>query len=67
MSFDDFCKHFTDLSVCRIMHAARLLRETWKESCAVGQWKPDPDPAQDRTGGSLRICRVRKGGAVVEN
>ncbi|KAM8974702.1 calpain-5-like [Pelodytes ibericus] len=52
MSWDDFCTHFTDLTLCRRINTHCLsTHKTWKEETAMAAWRTDPDPLKDRSGG----------------
>ncbi|XP_053318848.1 calpain-5-like [Spea bombifrons] len=52
MSWDDFCSHFTDLTMCRRVNTHFLsCHKTWTEESAKSAWKQDPDPFKDRSGG----------------
>ncbi len=40
MSFDDFCKNFTDIEICHLINTSVFtIRKTWKESVRHGQWR----------------------------
>ncbi|XP_063787003.1 calpain-5-like [Pseudophryne corroboree] len=52
MSWDDFCTHFTDVTVCRRVNTHLLSsHKTWKEETAFSAWRQNPDPLKDRSGG----------------
>ncbi|XP_064639206.1 calpain-5-like isoform X2 [Lineus longissimus] len=40
MTFEDFCIHFHDVSICRVVNTSFLsIRKTWREVVHHGQWK----------------------------
>lgn len=46
MEFEDFCHHFTDVVVCRLVERALLWPTPhWKEARLCGEWTPAP-PSQ---------------------
>ncbi|KAM4675585.1 calpain-5-like [Discoglossus pictus] len=52
MSWDDFCTHFTDITLCRRVNTRFLsTHKTWNEESAMSAWKQDPNPLRDRSGG----------------
>lgn len=53
MTFDDFCKYFTDLSICRLVNTSWFsFNKTWSEVCFVGKWTAGPKNTEtDRAGG----------------
>ncbi|KAM9310995.1 calpain-5-like [Gastrophryne carolinensis] len=52
MSWDDFCTHFTDLTLCRRVNTHLLsFHKTWKEESVYSAWKQHPEPLKDRSGG----------------
>eukprot|EP00062_Callorhinchus_milii_P026427 gi/632988513/ref/XP_007883154.1/ PREDICTED: calpain-5-like [Callorhinchus milii] len=54
MNFDDFCKLFTDLVVCRIINTSYLtVHKTWDEAGAMSQWSRHDDPLRNRSGGCI--------------
>ncbi|XP_069748202.1 calpain-5-like [Narcine bancroftii] len=54
MSFDDFCKNFTDLVVCRVMNTSVFsFHKTWEETMVKGAWIRHEDPLQNRAGGCI--------------
>nr|CAB3227597.1 calpain-5-like [Phallusia mammillata] len=55
MSFDDFCKFFTDLSICRIMQSTTWLGGAWREAFFFESWKTDIDPAVNTAGGCMEM------------
>ncbi|CAL1590891.1 unnamed protein product [Knipowitschia caucasica] len=43
MEFEDFCRYFTDVVVCRLVEKASLWpRSSWREVSRFGQWTPAP-------------------------
>ncbi|XP_029382451.1 calpain-5 [Echeneis naucrates] len=43
MDFEDFCKHFTDVVVCRLAERALLWPSShWREVRCYGEWAPAP-------------------------
>lgn len=49
MTFDDFCKHYVNVSYCRVVNTSVFsLSKTWHEGLAHGAWKKP-----DRAGGCL--------------
>lgn len=43
MDFEDFCHHFTDVVVCRLVERALLWPTPhWKETRLYGEWTPAP-------------------------
>ncbi|XP_067841771.1 calpain-5a [Heptranchias perlo] len=54
MSFDDFCTHYTDLVVCRIINTSLFsFHKTWEEAMIKGAWTRHEDPLQNRAGGCI--------------
>ncbi|XP_061430956.1 LOW QUALITY PROTEIN: calpain-5-like [Lethenteron reissneri] len=54
MTFDDWCKHFTDLVVCRIINTSYFsFHKTWEEVMLRGQWRHHDDPHTNRAGGCI--------------
>lgn len=53
MPFDDFCKYFTDLSICRLVNTNWFsFNKTWSEACFAGKWTAGPKNSEtDRAGG----------------
>ncbi|KAM4748487.1 calpain-5-like [Rhinophrynus dorsalis] len=52
MSWDDFCTHFTDLTVCRRVNTSFLsTHKTWTEERVLSAWEINSDPLRDRSGG----------------
>ncbi|XP_006632721.1 calpain-5 [Lepisosteus oculatus] len=54
MSFDDWCKYFTDVDVCRIINTSLLsIHKTWHEAIFKGSWAKNADPLLNRSGGCM--------------
>ncbi|XP_056417135.1 calpain-5 isoform X2 [Hyla sarda] len=54
MTFEDFCKYFTDIIMCRLINTSYLsIHKTWEESVLRGAWIKHDDPLQNRSGGCL--------------
>lgn len=54
MDFDDFCKHFTDLILCRLINTSYLsIHKTWEEEVMRGCWSRHDDPLRNRSGGCI--------------
>ncbi|KAM5170160.1 calpain-5-like [Mantella aurantiaca] len=52
MSWEDFCTHFTDLTLCRRVNTHFLsTHKTWNEESVFSAWTQHPDPLKDRSGG----------------
>ncbi|GFU56267.1 calpain-5 [Nephila pilipes] len=53
MTFDDFCKYFTDLSICRLVNTSWFsFNKTWNEAIFPGKWITGPKNSEtDRSGG----------------
>lgn len=54
MDFDDFCKYFTDLILCRLINTSYLsIHKTWDEEVMRGSWCRHDDPLRNRCGGCV--------------
>lgn len=54
MNFEDFCKYFTDLILCRLINTSYLsIHKTWEEAVVRGSWIPHDDPRRNRSGGCI--------------
>lgn len=54
MSFDEWCKNFTDVDVCRLMNTSLLsTQKTWREVVHFGSWIKQSDPLKNRCGGCM--------------
>ena len=52
MTFDDFCEHYTDLILCRLINTSYLsFHKTWEEAAMTGAWHRHDDPLTNRSGG----------------
>ncbi|XP_035239817.1 calpain-5a isoform X2 [Anguilla anguilla] len=54
MTFEDFCQHFTDLILCRLINTSHLsIHKTWEEVVKQGSWVHLDDPLKNRAGGCI--------------
>ncbi|XP_053561576.1 calpain-5 [Bombina bombina] len=54
MTFEDFCKYYTDIIMCRLINTSYIsIHKTWEESVARGTWTKHEDPLKNRSGGCL--------------
>lgn len=54
MSFEDWCKNFTDADVGRLINTSVLsIHKTWDEVVHFGTWSKHSDPLQNRCGGCM--------------
>ncbi|KAM4699406.1 calpain-5 [Discoglossus pictus] len=54
MTFEDFCKQYTDLIMCRLINTSYLsIHKTWEEAVTRGAWTKHEDPLRNRSGGCL--------------
>lgn len=52
MSFDDWCKYFTDTDVCRLINTSMIsIHKTWHEVMHFGSWTKHSEPLLNRCGG----------------
>ncbi|XP_077402369.1 calpain-5-like [Vanacampus margaritifer] len=52
MSFADWCKHFTDADVCRLINTSVIsIHKTWHEIVHFGSWTKHAEPLLNRCGG----------------
>lgn len=65
MDFEDFCRHFTDVVVCRLVERALLWPTPhWKETRLYGEWTPAPSsqgrppPAVNHSNHALSLVRT---------
>uniref|UniRef100_A0A8C9TED8 Calpain 6 n=1 Tax=Scleropages formosus TaxID=113540 RepID=A0A8C9TED8_SCLFO len=59
MEFDDWCEHFTDVDVCRVVNTSLLsLRKTWSEAVRFGSWSKHADALRNRSGGCVNYRRT---------
>ncbi|XP_051512776.1 calpain-5-like [Myxocyprinus asiaticus] len=54
MSFQDWCKNFTDADVCRLINTSVLsVHKTWNEVVYFGNWSKHAEPLRNRCGGCM--------------
>ncbi|XP_040439706.1 calpain-5 [Falco naumanni] len=54
MTFEDFCKYFTDIIKCRLINTSYLsIHKTWEEAVLHGAWTRNSDPLKNRCGGCI--------------
>ncbi|XP_040195924.1 calpain-5 [Rana temporaria] len=54
MTFEDFCKYYTDIIMCRLINTSYLsIHKTWEEAVLCGSWIRHEDPLKNRSGGCL--------------
>nr|XP_033806506.1 calpain-5 [Geotrypetes seraphini] len=54
MNFEDFCKYYTDIIMCRLINTSYLsVHKTWEESVLRGSWTRHEDPFRNRSGGCV--------------
>lgn len=54
MTFEDFCKYYTDLILCRLINTSYLsIHKTWEEAVMRGSWDRHDDPLRNRSGGCI--------------
>ncbi|XP_078736373.1 calpain-5-like [Lampetra fluviatilis] len=54
MTFEDWCKYFTDVVVCRIINTSYFtLHKTWEEVMLKSAWVTDENPLKNRAGGCI--------------
>ncbi|OCT93322.1 uncharacterized protein LOC414629 isoform X1 [Xenopus laevis] len=54
MTFEDFCKYYTDIIMCRLINTSYLsIHKTWEEAVLRSSWVKHEDPLQNRCGGCL--------------
>ncbi|KAJ6657440.1 hypothetical protein lerEdw1_002499 [Lerista edwardsae] len=54
MTFEDWCKNFTNVDLCRIVNTALCsIHKTWEVKMMRGSWRKDPNPLLNRAGGCL--------------
>ncbi|XP_062997937.1 calpain-6 isoform X2 [Elgaria multicarinata webbii] len=52
MTFEDWCKNFTDVDICRIVNTSHFsIHKTWEKKMMRGRWTKNPDPLLNRSGG----------------
>ncbi|XP_077164241.1 calpain-6 [Paroedura picta] len=54
MTFEDWCKNFTDVDICRLLNTSFFsIHKTWEKRIMCGAWKKNLDPLLNRSGGCL--------------
>ncbi|NXC52010.1 CAN5 protein, partial [Aleadryas rufinucha] len=52
MTFEDWCKNFTDVDICRTVNTSYFsLHKTWEKEMMCGAWAKHPEPLLNRSGG----------------
>lgn len=52
MTFEDWCKNFTDVDICRTVNTSYFsLHKTWEKEMMFGAWEKHPEPLLNRAGG----------------
>uniref|UniRef100_A0A663M895 Calpain 6 n=1 Tax=Athene cunicularia TaxID=194338 RepID=A0A663M895_ATHCN len=52
MTFEDWCKNFTDVDICRIVNTSYFsIHKTWEKKMMHGAWAKDSEPLLNRSGG----------------
>ncbi|NXK64722.1 CAN5 protein, partial [Sylvietta virens] len=52
MTFEDWCKNFTDVDICRTVNTSYFsLHKTWEKEMMYGAWAKHPEPLLNRAGG----------------
>ncbi|RLV98461.1 hypothetical protein DV515_00010787 [Chloebia gouldiae] len=52
MTFEDWCKNFTDVDICRTVNTSYFsLHKTWEKEMMYGAWAKHPEPLLNRSGG----------------
>ncbi|NXR83412.1 CAN5 protein, partial [Pycnonotus jocosus] len=52
MTFEDWCKNFTDVDICRTVNTSYFsLHKTWEKEMMSGAWTKHPEPLLNRAGG----------------
>ncbi|NXG23876.1 CAN5 protein, partial [Grallaria varia] len=52
MTFEDWCKNFTDVDICRIVNTSYFsIHKTWEKKMIHGAWTKDSEPLLNRSGG----------------
>uniref|UniRef100_A0A8D0L169 Calpain 6 n=1 Tax=Sphenodon punctatus TaxID=8508 RepID=A0A8D0L169_SPHPU len=59
MTFDDWCKYFTYIDVCRIVNTSYFsIHKTWETKMVHGAWAKNPEPLLNRAGGCFNNRRT---------
>ncbi|XP_053313882.1 calpain-5 [Spea bombifrons] len=54
MTFEDFCRYFTDVIMCRSINTSYLsIHKTWEEAVLRSAWSRHEDPLKNRSGGCI--------------
>ncbi|XP_056156637.1 calpain-5-like [Lampris incognitus] len=62
MEFDDFCRYFTDVVVCRLAETAlRWPGSSWREARCFGEWAPAPANPKDSPSAVLHASLMPSG------
>ncbi|KAM6413596.1 calpain-6 [Rhynochetos jubatus] len=52
MTFEDWCKNFTDVDICRIVNTSYFsIHKTWEKKMTRGAWAKNSEPLLNRSGG----------------
>lgn len=52
MSFEDWCKNFTDVDICRTVNTSFFsFQKTWEKEMIYGAWVKNAEPLLNRSGG----------------
>ncbi|NWV71663.1 CAN5 protein, partial [Malurus elegans] len=52
MTFEDWCKHFTDVDICRTVNTSYFsIHKTWEKKMMYGAWAKHSEPLLNRSGG----------------
>jgi len=52
MTFEDWCKNFTDVDICRIVNTSYFsIHKTWEKKMMLGAWAKNSEPLLNRSGG----------------
>uniref|UniRef100_A0A8D0EGN8 Calpain 6 n=1 Tax=Strix occidentalis caurina TaxID=311401 RepID=A0A8D0EGN8_STROC len=52
MTFEDWCKNFTDVDICRIVNTSYFsIHKTWEKKMMHGAWAKNSEPLLNRSGG----------------
>ncbi|XP_054145737.1 calpain-6 [Melozone crissalis] len=52
MTFEDWCKNFTDVDICRTVNTSCFsFHKTWEKEMMYGAWAKHPEPLLNRSGG----------------
>ncbi|KAM8998051.1 calpain-6 isoform 1-T2 [Ara ararauna] len=52
MTFEDWCKNFTDVDICRIVNTSYFsIHKTWEKKMMHGAWAKNTEPLLNRSGG----------------